>query len=180
MPGRDLDLGPCQVTFDGTDLGNTEGGVVFTISTTVTDLYTDQLGTTPAEQVITGRGATVVVPMAQSTLARLVAIHPGWRLVSDSGTPANQKIVMTQGVGTSALGDSAAKQLVIKPYAAGAVSTAATTDKWVTLPKAMPSAEVNWTYGKDQQRIATVTFTILPDPDQANILGHIGDTTAQS
>lgn len=80
---KNVKLGACRVYYDGRDLGFTKGGVEFEVTTTTHDVTVDQLGETPISSLITGRTATVSVPMAETTLENLVAVMPGAQLVSD-------------------------------------------------------------------------------------------------
>ncbi|NIH77427.1 hypothetical protein FHV99_004679 [Ochrobactrum sp. P20RRXII] len=88
---KNVKLGACRVYYDGRDLGFTKGGVEFEVTTNTHDVTVDQLGETPISSLITGRTATVSVPMAETTLENLVAVMPGSVLVSD-GSKSTGKI----------------------------------------------------------------------------------------
>lgn len=178
---EDFELGPAQVTYDGSDLGGDEGDTTVTIATDSADLKCNQLGSQPANKVIIGRGATVKVPMAEITLANLVRTMPGTRLVTDAMDSTKKKVVLAQGIGSKAIGTSGlAKQIIVKPYVDGVPSTNATTGKWFTFPKSFPISTAELGYNRDNQRILMVEFQVLPDPSNGNILGWCGDITAAS
>lgn len=178
---EDFELGPAQVTFDGTDLGGDEGDTTVTITTDSADLLCNQLGSQPANKVIIGRGATVKVPMAEVTLANFLRTLPGTRLVTDAMDSTKKKLVLAQGIGSKAIGTSGlAKQIVVKPYVDGVPSTDATDGKWFTFPKSFPVSTFELPYNRSGQRVLMVEFAVLPDPSHGNILGWVGDTTAAS
>ena len=170
-----LELGPCQVLF-GTagaeaDLGKTEGGVIINFGTDVVDLTSDQYGTAPEEQVITGQKATIVIPLADITLDNLAIALNQTKLakLNKYGIPG------TNIVGT-ALKDTKAQSLLLKKYVSGAVST--DTEDWIRFAKAAPVSTFDYPFSKTDQRIIEVTFTAFPDDDDN--LYYIGDETAAS
>ena len=93
-----LELGPCGCFF-GTkdsevDLGKTEGGVVITFSTDVADLVSDQNGTSPEDQVISGQGASIACPLADITLANLaIALNQTVKTSGDDSGIAGANLV---------------------------------------------------------------------------------------
>src|SRR5690606_1501573 len=92
-----IKLGPARVTFDfgGTEpivFEQTQGGVVLTYEETTRDVNIDQLGTTPADVIITGRTASVAVPIAERDLAKLARIIPGATLVVDGADPTKRRV----------------------------------------------------------------------------------------
>ena len=112
-----LDLGPCAVFF-GTedseeDLGKTQGGVKVTFSQAVADLLSDQYGTEPEDQVITGHGAVITIPMADYTLANFaIALH---KSVLDLGDDSGIKGDSVVGTKLSTYANS----LILKKYVDG-------------------------------------------------------------
>jgi len=64
-------------------LGCTEGGVRVAFTTDVSDLMCDQWGTQPYDQMITGQGARVTVPLAEYTLENL-ALALNQELIADA------------------------------------------------------------------------------------------------
>lgn len=168
-------LGPCKVTFDvgGTPVvfETTQGGVVLTYEMTTREVVVDQFGTTPVREIITGRSAMVAVPFAEYDLTKLAKIIPGSTLVVD-GTDANKKRV---DVDASQIVDlfSYAKEVRIEP-----LSEAATANDTVTLYKAAPTTNLNYTYSYDNELITNVTFKGYPNA--AGLLLGIGDPDAEA
>lgn len=167
-----LELGPCQVLF-GTagaeaDLGKTEGGVVVTFATDVVDLASDQYGTTPEDQVVSGQKATIACPLADITLANLaIALN---QTKKTSG--ADSGIAGVNLVGTKL--STKAKSLLLKKYVNGSVSS--DTQDHLRFPEAAPVGNFDYSFTKDGQRVIALTLTAYPDDD--NYLYFLGDETA--
>ena len=167
-----LELGPCQVSFgikdSEADLGETEGGVVITFATDVADLMSDQSGTTPEDQVVSGQKATIVCPLADITLANLaIALNQTVTAIGDDSGIAGGSLVGTKL-------STKANSLLLKKYVNGAVS--ADTQNWVRFAKAAPQGNFDYSYSKDGQRIINLTFTAFFDSD--GYLYYLGDETA--
>jgi len=155
MAVGDLDLGPCEVSFgvEGAeaDLGRTEGGVEVAFSTDVADLLSDQHGTSPEDQMITGQGALITVPLAEYTLANLA-------------TALNQTVDGSVIDGASLVGtklSTKANSLLLKKYVNGAVST--DEEDWMRFPSAAPQGSPTIRFSKSDQRIIEIIFTAFPD-----------------
>jgi len=69
--------GPCQITFDGVNLGYTKGGVKFTDEVMKKEITYDQTGDTVQNTYTKGRKTTVEVPLANVQLARLEDLVAG-------------------------------------------------------------------------------------------------------
>lgn len=172
MSMEGLDLGPCQVLF-GTagaevDLGKTEGGVRVTFATEVADLLSDQFGTAPEDQVITGQGASIVVPLAEYTLENLaIALHHDVLAIG-----ADKGFWGTLLTGTKLT--TKANSLLLKKYVSGVPST--NENDWLRFPVAAPSGAIEVPFSKSDQRIIEVTFVAFPD--SSDRLYVFGDETA--
>lgn len=169
-----LDLGPCRAYY-GTagseaDVGKTQGGVRITFSEDVADLMSDQYGTQPEDQVITGTGAEIVIPMADYTLANLATAlsQSVLTLGADSGISGEPK------VGTKKATPTTGKSLLLKKYVDGAIS--ADTQNWIRFPIASPIGNFELAFDGSTQRIIETTFRAFPDAN--NRLYFIGDETA--
>lgn len=79
-------LGAADVTFDGTDLGATKGGVEVEVTTEKYTVKADQTGETPLKDIITGTTVTITVPMAETNLTKLQTMLPQSVLQSASGS----------------------------------------------------------------------------------------------
>lgn len=166
-----VQLGPCTISFGGTDLGLTKGGVEIEVSTETYKVTVDQYGNTEINEYITGRTVNVTVPMAETDLTKLNTILPGSTIVTDGVTPTKKKLVVPSAVGTSLL--SVADELICHPIALDA----ADKSQDFTLPVTAPKGDLSFAYKLNEERIFNVTFTGYPDLT-TNVLFIIGDKTA--
>ncbi len=167
-----LELGPCQVMWGTSgseaDIGKTEGGVIITFATDVVDLLSDQFGTAPEDQVVTGQKASVACPIADITLANLaLALNQTVKTTGADSGIAGENIVGTKL-------SSKAKSLLLKKYVDGSASS--DTQDWVRFAKAAPQGNFDYSFTKDGQRIISVVFTAFQDDD--GYLYYLGDETA--
>ncbi len=169
----ELELGPVQVYF-GTagselDIGPTEGGVVVNFGMDVQDLMTDQTGTTPQDQVISGQPTSVTCPLASISFSNLgIALNQS---VSTAG--ACTLITGTNLTGTK-LKLAKAKSLLLKKFVGGVPSTS--PNDYFRFPQAAPAGTFELTFSRDGQRVIETEFRTFPDS-----LGnsyYIGDETA--
>lgn len=172
MSDATLELGPCQVKF-GTDdaevdLGKTEGGVVVNFSQEAAQLMSDQYGTGPEDEVITGHGATIVIPMAKYTADNLaIALNQTKKALGDQEGVKGSSLV---GVKRSSKGQS----LLLTKYKDGSVSS--DENDRMRFPNAAPDGNFNISFSKTDQRIMEVTFLAMPDAD--DVLYFLGDEDA--
>lgn len=167
-------LGPCKVTFDVGSatpvvFETTQGGVVLTYEETSREVNVDQYGNTPVREVILGRMAQIEVPFAEYDLEKLAKIIPGSTLVTDGTTPTKKRV----DIDASKVIDlyDFAKEVKIEP-----LSSAATANDTITLYKAAPRTNLNYTYSFENELITNVTFKGYPDTD-GKLIGF-GDQTA--
>jgi len=169
-----LDLGPCRVYFgvaaSEVDLGKTQGGVRVTFAEDAADLMSDQFGTQPEDQVITGQSCEVVVPMADYDLDNLaIALNQ-----SELALGADSGIAGSVLVGTKR--SSLAQSLLLKKYVDGVISS--DTQNWMRFPVAAPIGNVEVPFDGSTQRVIETTFKCFPDSTASNRLYYIGDETA--
>lgn len=169
MAREDLELSPCAIYF-GTDnseadLGRTEGGVRVAFSTDVADLMSDQWGSQPEDQVITGQGCRVTVPLAEYTIENLaIALN---QTVIGTGLIEGDRLVGTKM-------SAKAQSLLLKEYKNGVVSE--NEDNWMRFPVAAPVGSPEILFSKSDQRIIEIEFICFPDV--SDILYYIGDEEA--
>lgn len=166
---QNVKLGVCTVTFDGVDLGYTQGGVEVSVTTDTHEVQVDQFGTTPINELIMGRSVMVKVPMAETTLENLVKIMPGATLVTDGIDPTKKRVDVTTGINSSLL-DSAAE---LRLHPKGALTTA----EDFVVPIAATAGALTFAYKTDTERVFSVEFNGYPDP-VTDKLFFIGDSTA--
>lgn len=167
-----LDLGPCQVLF-GTaaaevDIGKTQGGVRVAFSEDVVDLMSDQYGSQPEDQSITGHTATIVTALADYSVANLAIALNQTEL--QLGAKKGFKGSSLVGTKLSTKGQS----LLLKKYVDGVVST--DENNWLRFPVAAPTGAFEVTFDGATQRVIEVTFQAFPDGD--SILYFVGDEEA--
>jgi len=162
MPGIMKDLGPCSVTFNSIDLGDTMGGVIFRDTVESRDVKTDQDGVTPVDGVYVGRQVSVEVPLTRATLAKLADVIPG-----ASTNTAGTILTVNNAVGSDRYATAAA--LVLSPL----VNDVAFTEL-LTVFKASPSVDIEVVFDVDTQRVYKVIFTAYPDPASSNQMYKFG------
>lgn len=143
-----LEMGPCDVTFKGTDLGLTQGGVQVTFGTTVQPVKADQYGESVIDNVINGRTIKVTVPMAERDLTKLAAVFPGSTLIGTT----SKRLEIDAAVGTSLR--ALAGALVLHPH--DRPSADKTAD--LTVPLAMCAGAFTFSYESGKQRVYSVEF----------------------
>lgn len=166
-----FELGPCELSYDGADLGSTEGGVTIKMAEDTADLKSDQTGTQPVDQVVTGTSGSIECSLATISLENFALAHKS-NVIVDGTDPNKKKVIILPNVGTS-LRDNA-KVLIVKPYVNGVVT--ADANKWYTFPMAGIKAEDDVVYNVDTQRTIKVTFTAYADDNSQ--IAIIGDETA--
>ena len=179
-----LELGPVQILF-GTagaeaDQGKSQGGVVVNITDDSSPLLSDQEGTAPEDEVITGTNVSVVIPFAEHDFAKTAFATGQTVFGTNAGVAGESK------VGTSLLAQ--AESLILKKYVDGVAST--DPADWITFPAAAPRSEIELTYNAADQRVMQVTFTCFPATVSANwgtaspvdktVRYYFGDETATS
>lgn len=165
-------VGVCTVTFAGTDLGYTKGGVEVEVTSEKYTVTVDQFGQTPIDDYLIGRSITVTTPLAETTIDNLVTTMPGATKVVDSVDNTKIKAEVTTGIGTNLL--DIADKLVLHPIAAG---NSVLED--VIIPKAATAGNMSFAYQLDTERVFNVQWTGYPDP-ATGLLYVVGDETASA
>ena len=169
---QNVKLGVCRVTFGGTDLGFTKGGVEVSVETQTHEVTVDQMGDTPINEYITSRSCTVTVPLAETTLENLVKVMPGATLVTDTQETSKKYVTVPTATGQSLL--KVAQVLVLHPIAN------ADSDKSddFTVMRAATAGAMSYSYKLDDERIFSCEFKAYADED--GNLFKVGDTSAVS
>ena len=162
-------LGVCSVTFDGTDLGFTQGGVEVEVSTETHEVLVDQFGTTPLAEQIMGRSVMVKVPLAETTLENLNAIMPG-STYNDSAGSGPYRTDVAAGIDINLL--STAAELRLRPKG----NVDASED--FVVPLAATAGALQFAYRLDEERIFNVEFKGYVDTGNNDRLFYFGDPTA--
>lgn len=152
------DLGACQILFDDVDLGKSFGDVIFKSEVTSVPIQEDQAGTTPVDEVMTGRTVSIEVPLTRASLEQLVKVIPNASLDGNV-------LLVKNPVGTT-LADKA-KELILKPIVDNVPSGDSST--WLTVFKCAPKETFEITYNNSGQRVFKVTFVAFPDDTSGNV-----------
>lgn len=152
--GQIYDLGSCEIVFDGTELGKTFGDVIFRSTIVSQPIQEDQAGTTPVDEVITGRTVSVEVPLTRASAEQLSKVIP-----LSEFDDVNGILKVKNPVGVT-LKDTA-KELILKPIKDNQAETDAS--KWLVVHKASPREDLEITFNNDGQRVYKVTFVAFPD-----------------
>src|SRR5690606_14657220 len=118
----------------------------------------DQTGETPRDVIKTGERVEFTVNMATFNLEAFAKIFPAARLITDATDPDKKKVIFGGRVGESLL--PYAKKLVIRPLTLFDESDPDLGDasQDITIPKAIPRANMNITFAPNSERVYPVLF----------------------
>jgi len=151
------EVGPCQVKYDGNDLGYSKGGIKFTDEVLKAEITYDQTGETVMNTVTKGRKSSVDVPLTNQQLSLIETLIAGAAIDADG-------MLVKSSVGY--VGRTGAKELILTIMDGAAPST--DPDATVVIFRADPTSKIAWGFDADGQRITLVTFTALPGDDSTN------------
>lgn len=152
------ETGPCQIKYDGVDLGYTKGGVKFTDEVMKTEITYDQTGETVQNTVTKGRKSSVEVPLTNQALALIED------LIAGATVDADGMIVATT---TGLSGRVGAKEMILTIMDGALPST--DPDATLVIFKADPTSKIDWGFDNAGQRVTNVTFSALPDDASGNV-----------
>lgn len=163
-----VQVGVCSVTFNGTDLGHTKGGVEVTYEPEYHDVTVDKYGNTVVDKYLIGEKLTAKVPLAEYTVAQMGVTIPQGGFAGAAN--ARRTIGTSGGKKASTVG----YQLVLHPISEG------TRRHDIVFYKACVTSEVVINHAVDEEKVLEVTFEALLDETKSdrNYLGMIGDSTA--
>jgi hypothetical protein len=163
-----LELGVCEVSIDGVNLGHTKGGVEVTYEPIYTDISVDAYGETVVDKRLIGEKWMAKVPLAEYTIANLRKAMPQTQFAG----AGNARITIGAKAGKKASDD--AVELLLHPQDKG------TREHDIVMYKAYASSQVVINHVNDDIKIIEVTFEALLDESHSdgNYLGMIGDSTA--
>jgi len=164
-----LELGPCQITFDGVDQGILLGDVEIPIEEEFAELHGSQFGKTILNHIKSGKTVMCKASLAETDLQRLATAIGG--VVTAGGT--GQGVVIRNDVGADLL--AGAKVLELRKWING-VASADVADR-VTFPKAAVLGKTKIVFSSEKQRSYDVEWHIYPDT-ATGIFGRVGDPTA--
>jgi hypothetical protein len=157
-------IGVCGVTFDGTDLGYTSGGVSVSYSADTSEVTVDQEAF-PIKEIVTAQSFEVTVPMAEYDLSKLVNVFPDATLVSTGDTD-----VLELGGSVTELTSGTDVPLVLTPTDGGPTEV-------ITITNAVAMPSVDFTFEKDNARVFEVTFKAMA-PNSGDVWVKFGTGAA--
>ena len=159
-------IGACAITYKGTDLGHTLGGVTFTYEPDYEDLKVDKWAG-PIDKALTAENLSVTIRLAEPQVARLRHAIAAGTYDSSGATPS-----LELGKSTGFLGSTVAGHLRLHPQN---LSDSDQSED-IHIFKAVAVDEVELEFTVDDQRVAEITFNALVDETKSDgsVLGHIG------
>ncbi len=153
-PGN-FDIGPCQVLFNGTDIGGTSGNVKIKFKYDKVKMHADQTGKSLLDMAISGMECSIET-MFQETRNKtnLQALFPSTTVTTTSG---HQYIDFKDQIAVRQLQFAAPLQL--HPLEEAMSST----DYDWYFYKALPQEDSEYTFGPEQQAKLKITWQILLD-----------------
>ena len=148
MAQQNLELGPCSVTLNDTDLGRTLGPVRVKVRTLWRKLRSDRYGATVVDRVAIGTEVCVTLRLAEKVLANLQGALP------QAATGANY-LGLGRSPGFKAA--SVAHSLRLHP------EQRSDTGRDVVLHKAVATGEIELAYGPGREAAFEVEFVALLD-----------------
>jgi hypothetical protein len=153
------EVGPCQVKFNGVDLGYTKGGVTFAHKEETVKTTYDQTGKNVQNIYGIGGSATVKLALANPTLAQLQPLVPGATIDADgmivkTSVGVNKRVTM-------------AKELILTIMDGDLPST--DPEATLVLFKAVPTYEGELKFDDSTQRAHAISFEALPDDTSGNL-----------
>lgn len=163
-----VQLGICDVTINGVNVGHTKDGVEYTYEPVLKDVTVDYYGETPVDSRLIGEKVTVKFRMAEYTIANLGIAHPFGQFAGAAN--ARRTIGATAGKKASDVYVSA----VFHPKDEG------TRRYDLILYKAMVHSTVPIVFKNDEERVIEVELMAYVDETKSdrNYLGMLGDSTA--
>lgn len=160
-------VGVCSVTYNGVDLGHTEGGVEVIYTPQHYDVKVDKYGNTEGDKVLIGESLEAKVPLVEYSIANLKVAIPQ----SQFQGAGNATVHIGKSAGANAR--SVAAQLVLHPIAEG------TKAFDIVFHKAYVSSVITLAHKVDAERVMECLFGALVDETKSdnNYLGFIGDST---
>jgi len=154
MAQQNIELGPCRVTVDGSDVGPTLGPVCVAVRTLWRDRRSDRYGATITDRVAIGAEVAASFRVAEKTFENMQRALPG-ALAGDG----------TLGVGRSPGGKASASAAALRLHPE---ERGEDTGRDVVLHKAVATGELSAGYGAGGARAFDVEFVALLDAAQSD------------
>lgn len=144
-----------RVTFNGVDLGATEGGVQVELKTQMADITLDQWGKTPADKRVSGYAFSVKFTLSElKNIDNWKVVFPSAEEIVNGGT---KSVLTSMNIGDSLLAH--AQQLVLHPLE----NANSDLSGDYLFYKAASTQVSGVKYGPDKQSGLQVEMTVFPD-----------------
>ena len=164
-------LGPCQIEFDATSIGETLGGVTLNITENVAEIKSDQKGDTVKDERVVGISVSISAALSDISLDHLATLFKTTK-VTDATDPTKEKVVVSSTVNKSLASNG--KKLVLKPIIDGVATSDA--NLWITFPNANFKVTASAAFNSSDQRVYAFEAKAYPDSNNQVII--FGDETA--
>jgi len=151
-----LDIGPCQVFFDGDDMGATLDNVVVNFKYEKADLKSDQTGSAVLDQAVSGIDVTIETSVAM-TREKATILKNLFKSADYAGTAPADYLDFKDKVALRML--TLSKTLKLHPL----VEADAGKDYDWTFWKAIPTEESSYTFGPSEQGKMKIVWRVLLD-----------------
>ena len=168
----DIKIGDVEVYIDygtgETFLGQTLGGVEFTLERNFEDLTVDKFGVAPVDKVFTGNNLMIKAYLAEPTKSNISK-------AATEGLYASQGTDSKLGIGAQAGLLMSTDAGILRLHPRGTTPSDRNNDIYIW--KAVSIEAINLPFKVDEQRILEVTWQALVDENRPNgeHLGRIGD-----
>lgn len=152
---QNVELTPMRVTFNGVDLGGTEGGVKVSVKHDFADITVDQFGKTVIDSVLAGQSYSIKLILSETKLKdNWKVAFPSIKLVNSSG---NKMMYFDAQVGDHLFDH--AEALILHPLSKDDSDLAGDFKFF----KAVAKSAVEVDYGSSKQTGLQVEFMVYPD-----------------
>jgi len=171
----DIKMSSAQLTVGGTDIGGTDGGIVFTPTVTIQKVFVDQ-SSMPVKHFITQEEATVTANLTEYNLTKINLVMSGATYTLDSG--ATKKKIEVGGGQIDNTSDQV--ELIITPTVDGSATLTSDNNLKITVYQCIPFTHPEASFMKDGVRYIPCTFDAQRDSSKAagKQLYLLGDSTA--
>lgn len=160
--------GPCKITFDGVDMGNTLDGIELTAERDFARVKTDRAGDTPIDYILTGNRLKLKFKLAQTEWDQWNMAIPETSSYDGAGVKDRNDFGADAGASLRV----EAKLLVVHPLK----NAATDLSDDLTIYKAVSTDNVPLPFKIDEQRTLEITMEALyvEDYGSGRRLGHYG------
>jgi len=154
---QNVDVGPALVTYDTTELAETNGDTTFNYDVETSEIRTEESGL--VDEVVTDEMIEVTIPIIETDVQSLGDAFPYLNVVES--TEGDKKLTVGSLIGENL--SNYAQELTIHPKSKATDDLSKDITIWSAYPVPGP---LEFTYSRDGQRIANVTFRALKDDTQ--------------